>query len=131
MTAKQFGCCLLIIILSTVVAKPAEARGYPSAGAIVGGIAAVAAAVVIVAVVVIHKSTTKRTITGCVSSGEKGMSVIDEKDKQVYALSGNTDGIMPSSRMTIKGKKIKTKGAAKTLVWEAKQVTKDFGHCQP
>lgn len=131
MTSKRFWCCVLIVALSTVLAKPAEASGYPSAGAIVGGIVAAGAAVVIVAVVIIHKSTAKRTITGCVNSGENGMSVTDEKHKQSYALSGNTSGIKPGDRMTLQGKKIKTKDAAKTLVWETKQVTKDFGLCQP
>jgi hypothetical protein len=130
-TSKQLWCCVLIVVLSTVLAKPAEARGYPSAGAIVGGIAAVAAAVVIVAVVIIHKSTAKRTITGCVNSGENGMRVTDEKDKQSYALSGNTTGIKPGDRMTLQGKKIKMKDAAKTLVWETKKISKDFGVCQP
>jgi hypothetical protein len=130
-TSKQFWCGVLIVVLAVVLAKPAEASGYPNAGAIVGGIAAVAAAVVIVAVVIIHKSTAKRTITGCINAGENGMSVTDEKDKQSYSLAGNTTGIKPGDRMTLQGKKIKTKSAAKTLVWETKRVTKDFGVCQP
>jgi hypothetical protein len=66
---------VLIVVLSVVLAKPAEAKGYPSGGAIAGAIVGVAAAVVIVTVVVIHKSSAKRTITGCVNSGENGMSV--------------------------------------------------------
>jgi len=129
-TSKQFWSCFLIVVLCTVLTKPAEASGYPSAGAIVGGIAAVAAAVVIVAVVVIHRSAAKRTITGCVNSGQNGMTVTDEKDKQSYALSGNITGIKPGDRMTLQGKKIKMTHAAKTLVWETRKISKDFGICQ-
>jgi hypothetical protein len=95
--------------------------------AIVGVAAAV---VVVVAVVAIHYSK-KRAIAGCVSSAGSGMNVTDEKDKQTYALSGNTTGIKPGDRMKLQGKKVKSKGADKTLVWEAKAVAKDFGVCQP
>ena len=59
------------------------------------------------------------------------MTITDEKDKQVYALSGNTAGIKPGDRMKLQGKKVKSKGADKTLVWEAKAVPKDFGVCEP
>ncbi len=59
------------------------------------------------------------------------MSVTDEKDKRIYALSGNTAGIKPGDRITLQGKKVKPKGTNKTLLWEAKKVTKDFGACQP
>lgn len=59
------------------------------------------------------------------------MTVTDDKDKQIYALSGNTTGIKPGDRMRLQGKKVKSNGADKTLVWEAKAVTKDFGACQP
>jgi hypothetical protein len=59
------------------------------------------------------------------------MTVTDEKDKQIYALSGNTTGIKPGDRMKLQGKKVKSKGADHTVVWEAKAVAKDFGVCQP
>jgi hypothetical protein len=96
----------------------------------VGAIVGIVAAVVVVTVVVIHESSKKRTITGCVSSGENGMSVRDEKDKRIYALSGNTAGIRVGDRITLQGKKVKPKGAG-TLIWEAKRVIKNFGTCQP
>ena len=57
------------------------------------------------------------------------MTITDEKDKQIYALSGDTAGIKPGNRMKLQGKKVKA--ADKTVVWEAKAVTKDFGVCQP
>jgi hypothetical protein len=88
------------------------------------------AVVAIVTVVVIYHSK-KRTITGCVSSNENGMSVTDDRDKQSYALAGNTAGIKPGDRMTLQVKKIKAKDAGKTLVWETKKINKDFDVCQP
>ena len=126
---------LLIVVLSVVLAQPAGAQSgggkIVSTGTIVAAIVGVAAAVVVVAVVVIHQVSKKRTITGCVNSKENGMSLRNEKDKRIYALSGNTAGIKPGDRMTLQGKKAKPKGTDETLVWEAKRVAQDFGTCQP
>jgi hypothetical protein len=134
MNDKSFWRGLLIVVLSVVLAKPAEAQAggvkIVSTGTIVGAIVGIVAAVVVVTVVVIHESSKKRTITGCVSSGENGISVRDEKDKRIYALSGNTAGITAGDRVTLQGKKVKPKGAG-TLLWEAKRVSKNFGTCQP
>ena len=123
---------LLMIALSVALTAPARAENTLKTDSheIVIGIAAVVAALVVVTLVAIHYSK-KRSITGCVTSGASGMSVTDEKDRQVYALSGNTTGIKPGDRMRLQGKKAKSKGADKTLVWEAKDVTRDFGVCPP
>ena len=133
MTQNYFWRGVLIVVLSVGLARPADAQSgkIVDTGKIVGAIVGVAAALVVVTVVVIHESSKKRTITGCVNSEEKGMSVTDEKDKRVYALSGSTAGITPGDRMTLQGKKVKQRGGDKTLVWETKRVTKDFGACQP
>ncbi len=131
MISKHFWRGVLIVALSVALAQPAEAEGYPSGGAIVAAIVGVVAAVVVVAFLVIHESSEKRTVTGCVNPGKNGMSVTDEKDKQLYTLSGNTADIKPGDRMTLQGKKIKPKHAGKTLVWETKTISKDFGACQP
>jgi hypothetical protein len=133
-TSKYLGRGVLIFAFSVVLAMGAEAQtsqtgdlnftGYKVAIGV--GVAVVA----IVTVVVIYHSK-KRTITGCVSSNENGMSVTDDRDKKSYALAGNTAGIKPGDRMTLQGKKIKAKDAGKMLVWEAKKINKDFGVCQP
>jgi hypothetical protein len=81
-------------------------------------------------IVAIHYSK-KRTITGCVKPAPNGMIVNDEKDKLVYIPSGDTTGVTPGERMRLRGKKVKSTGPDKTLVWEAREVTKDFGVCQP
>ncbi len=134
MTAKSLWRGVLIVVLSVVLTQPAEAqaggRKIVSTGTIVGAIVGIVAAVVVVTVVAIHESSKKRTITGCVSSGENGISVRDEKDKRIYVLSGNTAGIRTGDRITLSGKKVNPKGAG-TLIWEAKRVAKNFGPCQP
>ena len=135
MTSKYAWCGVLIVALGVALAKPAEAQFIngqigPSAGPIVAGIVGTAAAVVVVTVLVIHYSK-KRAITGCVVSGQSGMTLVDEKDNQTYMLSGDTTGIKPGDRMKLKGKKVKPKGPDKTLVWEARQVSKNYGTCSP
>lgn len=131
MTYKCFWHGVLIAILSVALATPARADTLKqNADNIVIGTVAAIAAVVVLAVVIIHYSK-KRTITGCVASGASGMSLTDEKDKQIYQLSGDTTGVKAGDRMTLQGKKMKSTGSDKTLVWEAKTVTKDFGVCTP
>jgi hypothetical protein len=123
---------ILIIALMVSLATPARADTLKTdEHEIVAGIVGAVAAVVVVVVLVIHYSTKKRAITGCVVSGANGMSVTDEKDGQVYALSGNTMGIKAGDRMKLHGKRLKSKGPDKTPIWEATEVTKDFGVCHP
>jgi hypothetical protein len=135
MTSKYLA-GVLIIALSLVLCMPAEAQtssgtiGGVGTGTIVGVIVGVVVGVAVIAIVAVHYSK-KRTITGCVNSAENGMTVTDEKDKQIYALSGETTGIKPGDRMRLQGKKIKPKDPGKTLVWETKKMNKDFGVCQP
>ena len=135
MSSKYAWCGVLIVALGVALAKPAEAQFIngqigPSAGPIVAGIVGTAAAVVVVTVLVIHYSK-KRAITGCVVSGQSGMTLVDEKDNQTYMLSGDTTGIKPGDRMKLKGKKVKPKAPDKTLGWEARQVSKNYGACSP
>lgn len=131
---RKFFYGILRVVLGFVLATPARAQYGPkkivNAGAIIGGAVAVAAAVVIVTVVVVHQSHKKRTITGCVNSDEDGMRVTDEKDKLVYALSGNTAGVKPGDRVTLQGKKVKPQDPNKPPSWETTKGIKDFGACQ-
>lgn len=132
MTRKSLWRGVLIVILSSALAAPARANTSLKTAAteIVIGIVAVAAAATVLVVVLIHKS--KRTaITGCINSGANGMTITDEKDRQIYALSGNTMGIKPGTRLKLHGKRVKSKAADKRLVWETTAVTKEFGLCHP
>lgn len=122
----------LIVVLCVALAAPANAQGKIGyGGPIVAPIVGAVAALVVVVILVVHYSTKKRAITGCVNSAGSGMTVTDEKDKQIYPLSGDTAGIKVGDRMKLQGRKVKSKDADKTVVWEAKAVTKDFGVCQP
>ncbi len=125
---------VVIITLSFVLCFPAGAQSSSgkivSNGTIAGAIVGVVAGVVVVAIVAVHYSK-KRSITGCVNSEARGMTMTDEKDKQIYSLSGDTTNIKPGDRMRLLGKKAKSEGAGMTRVWETKSVSKDFGVCQP
>lgn len=127
---KSLGRAVLVVVLCAALAAPARADLKSEANnGIVAAVVVAAAVVVVTAILIVHYSK-KRSLTGCVMSGPNGMTVTDEKDRQIYALSGNTAGILPGDRMKLRGKKIKSKDD-KTLVWEAGSVAKDFGVCHP
>jgi hypothetical protein len=121
---------VLIVALCVALAAPARADTSLKTAAteIVVGIVVVTAALTVLVIVLIKKPK-KTAITGCVGSGENGMTITDEKDRQIYALSGNTTGIRPGDRIKLNGRKVKAKSPDKALVWEAKAVAKDFGVC--
>lgn len=117
---------LLIAIISVALTAPARAESIQTAETqIIAGIVVVSAGIaVLVTVLVLHHRHKKDTITGCVASGAKGMSVTAERDKQTYALAG--DPVGAGERMTLEGKWRKADHA-----FEARSVTKDFGACAP
>lgn len=123
----------LIVTLSATLSTNAEAQSSSSgnldftADKVLIVVAAVAVVAVVVFVVV-HKSG-KRTLTGCVSTNPNGMTLMDEKDKQLYVLSGDTSGIVAGDRMKLQVAKVKTKGAP--VAWTTRKVVKDFGVCHP
>jgi hypothetical protein len=132
MSQKHLWRGFLIVVLTLVLAAPARADKLQTIGRNIEiGIVAVASALVVVVTVVIIHYSKKRTITGCVNSGGNGMTITDEKDRQTYGLSGNTVGVTTGDRMKLKGKKLKPKDLDKTLIWEAKEVSKDLGVCHP
>jgi len=135
MTSKSIWRVFMVIAVALALSGTADAqigavsgRIGPNTGPIIAGIVAAIAVVVIVAVLVIHKGSEKRTLTGCVKSGADGMTVIDDGDKRLYVLSGNTAGVNPGERLRLQGRKTKT---GKTLIWETRKVSADFGVCQP
>ncbi|MGA2459140.1 MAG: hypothetical protein ABSF85_16340 [Terriglobales bacterium] len=112
MTSKYVS-VVLFIALGAALSTPARADSLKSNGNdIVIGVVAALAGVVVTVLVAVHYSK-KRAITGCVVSRENGMSVTDEKDGQVYSLTGNMTGIKSGDRMKLRGKKAKSKGADK------------------
>jgi hypothetical protein len=130
-TSRHLRPIALIGILSLALSSNTDADTLKSdADHALAGMIAGAVVVVVVTVLVIHAAAQKRTITGCLSPAENGMTVTDEKNKRVYVLSGDTTGVKPGERMTLHLKKIKAKGT-NTFTWEPKKTTKDFGACQP
>lgn len=122
LTRKSLWRGVPILILSWALAAPARTNTSLKTAAteIVIGIVAVAAGATVLVVVLIHKSK-KTAITGCVNSAENGMTITDEKDRQIYALSGKTMGIKQGTRLKLRGKRVKSQGADKTFVWEQKR----------
>jgi hypothetical protein len=130
MTSKQIWSGVLIVALSVLPIMPAQADTLKTdENHIVIGIVAVVAAIAVVTIVLIYHSK-KHEITGCVSSGQNGMVLTDEKDGQVYTLSGYKTGVKPGERMRLHGKKLKPISADQTLIWQATD-DKDFGTCRP
>ena len=113
---------VLIAILCIVLVRPARAETFNSLGdQIIAGIVVVSAAVVVgIVLIVLHEKHKTRTVTGCVASG----SLTDDKDKKVYALSGDPVGLKSGDRMTVEGKR-------RGKIFEARSVIKDLGACQP
>jgi hypothetical protein len=131
MTQDFFWRELLIVVLSAGLAMPARADNPEKVLIVITATTAAAAIAVVATVASLHHRRKKIVITGCVVTGANGMTVTDEDDRKIYALSGDTTDIKPGDRMRLEGKKVKPKGPNQTLVWEAKEVIKDFGVCQP
>lgn len=128
-TQKFFCRGVLIAVLSVALAIPARANVQTTGKEAAVGIVVVAAAVAVIAIVLVLRHKPKqRTITGCVNSGAGGMSLTDEKDQRVYALSGDTTGVKPGDRMTLDGNR---KDAGSSLSFETRKISRDFGACQP
>ncbi|HEY4763887.1 MAG TPA: hypothetical protein VIH75_09450 [Candidatus Sulfotelmatobacter sp.] len=130
MTQKCFCCGVVIVALTIGLVVPARAVDAEGGLIIVAATMAAAAIAVIVVASVPHRSK-KIVITGCVLSGEKGMTITDQEDSKVYLLSGETTGIRPGDRMKLRGRRVRSTASDKTGLWEAKEVLKDFGVCQP
>jgi hypothetical protein len=133
---------ILIIALIFVLCVPAGAQapigtippgtnfGGVSKAEIIGIVVGVVSLAVVLTIVLVNHSSRTRAITGCVVAAENGMTVANEKDKRVYALSGNTAGVKPGERMRLQGHKIDPSGG-NPLGWQVSRIQKDYGVCQP
>jgi hypothetical protein len=124
---------VLVVVMSVALTAPARADNLRTTGRniVIGIVALTAAVAVVITVVILHESKKDKIITGCVSSSVKGMTITDENDSRVYALTGNTVGITPGERLRLKGKKAKSRDSARTLTWITTSVNHDFGGCSP
>ena|ERR1700730_1558474 len=101
----------------------------PSKGEIVAIIAGVVVALTAVGFLVYHETHKHPSITGCVASGADGLTLQNEKDKRVYALSGDSAALKAGERVTVKGKKIKNSAGKPSF--QVERLTRDFGSCKP
>jgi hypothetical protein len=124
---------LALCLLLAMPAFPQSGGGHigPSNGEIIGIIAGVAAGLTVVAVLVYHQTHKHASITGCVASSADGLTLQNEKDKKVYALSGDSTTLKPGERVTVKGKRVKVKDASGKLSFQVEKRTQDFGACTP
>ena len=135
MTIPSLGRTSLALALCLLLALPALPQSGggtigPSNGEIIGIIAGVAAGLVVVGVLIYH-GTHKHasSMTGCVASGADGLTLRNEKDKKVYALSGYSAALTAGERVTVQGEKVK--GASGKASFQVAALAKDFGACTP
>jgi hypothetical protein len=128
LSPKWFWRGVLIGVLSLALATPSRAESVQTADKqVVAGIVVMSVGIgVLVTVLIVRHNSKQNKITGCISSGTKGLSVTDEKDQRAYALSGDANGVKPGERMTLEGKRNRT-----TIIFQARQVSKDLGACRP
>jgi hypothetical protein len=132
---------VVIVALVFVLCATAEAQrpntvapsphiGGISDGEIAGIVAGAVVPVVVIVVVAMHHSARQRKITGCVVASPNGLTVNNERDNRVYALSGDTSAVKAGERMSLQGHKINPDGGS-PLGWQVSQIQKDYGACQP
>lgn len=70
-----------------------------------------------------------RSLTGCSVAGSNGPSLLNEGDRQTYALIGAVGGIRAGERVRVSGKKQK-KDAAAERQFLVEKLSKDLGPCK-
>jgi len=121
----------LATVLCLILAAPASAGNYKTAGEeiAIGLVAVTAAIAVLVIVLVLHHNGHKSAeISGWIGSRAAGMTLTDEVGKRTYMLSGNTTAIKAGDRVTLEGK-LKSKDA--NPIFEVRSLGRDFGLCRP
>ncbi len=69
------------------------------------------------------------TMVGCVEASRRGTKLMNEKDKNTYALiAGNDVVLAPGERVALKGKK--TKDDSGKLSFKVHKLVKDYGSCK-
>ena len=99
----------------------------PSKGEVVAIIVGVAVIITGGGFLIHHETHKHPSITGCVASGADGLTLKNEKDKKVYALSGDFAALGVGERGTLKGKKVKDSNGRASF--QVEKLTKDYGKC--
>jgi hypothetical protein len=141
----QKGLCMLRrirfamgISLALVLAGPAFAQygtgstgsstggsspSYGSGKAIGIGVGAAAAGAGVLYLTLHHGNS----VTGCVQSGNDGLSLVDEKSKRSYSLLPGGADLLPGERVALRGKK--SQGGPAGQSFQPKKIVKNLGSC--
>jgi hypothetical protein len=123
----------LVLALCLFLVLPAlpQTGGHigPSNGEIVGIIAGAAAAITVVGILIYREAHKHPSITGCVATGADGLNLRNEKDKEIYTLSGNSTVLRAGERVKLQGKKMKNSEGKHSF--QVERLTKDYGTCNP
>jgi hypothetical protein len=92
---------------------------------VAAGIAAAGAAIGIGVYYAVHHG---HSLTGCTSSGSRGLELVSEGDHETWALVGEVSGIKPGQRVRVSGKREK-KDSVNTRQFLVEKVSKDLGPC--
>ena len=96
--------------------------GYSSSTGI--AIGAAAAGGVAIAYLALHKPS----IVGCTEVAGSGLQLVNEKDKQTYALDSGSTDLKPGERVALKGKRIKSESGV--MSFHVQGLAKDYGPCK-
>ena len=120
---------LALCFLLAVPASPQSSYGNigPSKGEVIGAIAGAAAVLGGVGYLIYHETHKHPTITGCLASSPDGLSLTNEKDWKVYALSGDLTTLNAGKRVSVKGRKKKDSTGKFSL--QVEKLSKDLGAC--
>jgi len=97
--------------------------GYGSGAGIAVG-AAAAAGVGVAFLALRHRGT----IVGCVKPSSDGIKLMNEKDKDTYALLASNISLAPGERVALGGKKSKDDSGKPTF--QVTKLVKDYGSCK-
>jgi hypothetical protein len=95
---------------------------YGSGKAIGIGVGAAAAGAGVLYLALHHGTS----VTGCVQSGDDGLTLVDDKKKSYRLLPGGAD-LLPGERVEIRGKK--SQAGATVQTFQPKKLVKNFGSC--
>jgi hypothetical protein len=101
------------------------AYGSPSYGsgkAIGIGVGAAAGGAAVLYLALHHAGT----VTGCVQSGDDGLTIVDDKKKTYRLMPGGAD-LVPGERVELRGKKSSGNGTAQSF--QSKKLVKNLGSC--
>jgi hypothetical protein len=95
---------------------------YGSGKAIGIGVGAAAAGAGVLYLALHHGTS----VTGCVQSGDDGLTLVDDKKKSYRLLPGGA-ALLPGERVEIRGKK--SQAGATVQTFQPKKLVKNFGSC--